>query len=126
MAILVDTQILIWLAESPEKIPDSIRIFIEDSAILMSSASIWEMAIKIRIGKLKLSVSLEKTTANFIDNYDFELLSIGLPHIYKTQQLPLHHRDPFDRLIIAQSIVENIDIVSSDQAFDAYGIKRLW
>ncbi len=92
----------------------------------MSPASVWEIAIKINIGKLKLNVSLEKMIQNFQINYDFEILNIELSHIYQTQQLPLHHRDPFDRLIIAQSIVENIEIVSSDEVFDAYGINRIW
>ena len=126
MNILLDTQILIWLAENPDKIPDEIRLLIIESNILMSAASVWEMAIKISIEKLKLKGSLEIMIANFRNDYDFEMLDIHLQHIYQTQLLPLHHKDPFDRLIIAQAIVEDIQIVSSDEIFDAYGIKRIW
>ncbi len=71
MNVLLDTQILIWLAEEPNKVPHKIRLYIEESDLLMSPASVWEMAIKINIGKLKLNISLEKTIQNFQNNYDF-------------------------------------------------------
>ena len=97
-----------------------------ESLVFMSLVSIWEMAIKIKIDKLKLTVSLQKAVQNFQTNYDFQLLNVALSHVYQTEQLPLHHRDPFDRLLIAQSIVEDVDIVSSDEIFDMYNIKRMW
>ena len=127
MALLLDTQILIWLEENLEKIPLHTRsVIFSNPDVYFSVANIWKMAIKIKIGKLQMKFPLPDMVSIFILGYKFKLLDIERSHIYQTLQMPLHHRDPFDRLIIAQSIVENIDVVSSDEAFDAYGINRIW
>lgn len=127
MALLLDTQILIWLEEQPEKIKDDVKekIFSEP-LVLFSLVSVWEIAIKIKTGKLALQNSLEALVEDFIKDYSFDILHISQEHIYYTQQLPMYHKDPFDRLLLAQTIVEKIDIVSSDEIFDLYGVKRIW
>ena len=127
MALLLDTQILIWLEEQPEKIKDDVKekIFSEP-LVLFSLVSVWEIAIKIKTGKLALQNSLKALVENFIKDYSFDILHINQEHIYYTQQLPMYHKDPFDRLLLAQIIVEKIDIVSSDEIFDLYGVKRIW
>jgi PIN domain nuclease of toxin-antitoxin system len=127
MALLLDTQMLIWLEDEPEKIKFGVKekIFAEP-VVFFSLVSVWEMAIKIKTRKLALSQPLEILVANFIKDYDFEIMPVNLAHIYYTQQLQMHHKDPFDRLLIAQSLVENTDVVSSDEIFDVYGVNRIW
>ncbi len=127
MALLLDTQVIIWLEENPTNIDNQVRNqILAETNVFFSKASVWEMAIKIKTGKLTLKQPLSLFIDNFKTDYNFRLLDISLPHIYQTQQLPLHHRDPFDRLLIAQSIIENIAVISSDGIFDAYGIQRIW
>ncbi|MBA4138939.1 MAG: type II toxin-antitoxin system VapC family toxin [Segetibacter sp.] len=127
MALLLDTQIIIWLEENPANIANEVRDqILAETTAYFSKASVWEMAIKIKTGKLSLKQPLDLFIDNFQIDYKFKLLDISLQHIYQTQQLPLHHRDPFDRLLIAQSIIENIAVISSDGIFDAYGIRRIW
>ena len=127
MALLLDTQIIIWLEENPQRISDPVkdRIFSEPE-VYFSKASVWEIAIKLKVGKLTLRQSLQVFIRNFEQDYQFKILDITLPHIYQTQELPLHHRDPFDRLLIAQSLTENIPVISSDEILDAYNIQRIW
>ena len=92
----------------------------------MSLVSIWEMKIKISLGKLSLKAALPELIDDEIRRNRISLLPIKLSHIYAIKDLPPHHRDPFDRLLIAQSIYEGFDIISIDDKFDAYGIHRLW
>ena len=127
MALLLDTQVLIWLEETPERIPERVRdrIFTEP-IVYLSQASVWELAIKIKTGKFSLKQPLQTFVVNFLIGYNYKLLNIQLSHIYQTERLALLHKDPFDRLIIAQSLIENMEIVSSDEIFDAYGVKRIW
>jgi len=127
MAILIDTQILIWLEENETNIP---KLVLEEIAtnplVYFSKVSVWEMAIKVKTGKLSIKKRLEDFIDDLVKDYYFKFLDISLPHIYQTQQLDLHHRDPFDRLLAAQSIVENMPIISSDEIFDQYQVNRIW
>ena len=93
---------------------------------LISLVSVWEMGIKQSKGKFNLSLPLEDYINNKIKLEDFDLLPIKLNHVSLITSLPFHHNDPFDRLLIAQSIIENIPILSKDIAFDAYDVNRLW
>jgi PIN domain nuclease of toxin-antitoxin system len=83
------------------------------------------MAIKSSLGKLKLRPSLERFILNELEN-GVEQIAITFKHVIKVQSLPFHHRDPFDRLLVAQALVEEIPILSIDNAFDNYGVKRIW
>ena len=101
------------------------RIETEDR-VYLSIASVWEMAIKVGTGKLVFPLPVEVFMVEQVERSNIRLLSIEMTHLALVSRLPFHHRDPFDRLIIAQSITENMAVVSADKAFDAYGITRLW
>jgi PIN domain nuclease of toxin-antitoxin system len=93
---------------------------------LISAATYWEIAIKVSIGKLDLGEPYRGFMHREINRNNFEMLPVCVDHAAVVSSLPFHHRDPFDRLLIAQAIVEQMPIVSSDTAFDAYSITRLW
>ena len=128
MRYLFDTHALLWLTTDNISLTKKVRtIFLNsENDIYLSIASLWEMAIKISINKLYLEESLEDFTCNHIIGNDIQILKIELPHIYRLEQLPFHHRDPFDRLIIAQAIEDNLAIISSDGIFDNYSVTRIW
>lgn len=126
MRQILDTHILIWFVSGDPRISASMRSQIENNDNLVSIASIWEMAIKHSIGKLNFQSSFNEFVEQQIIMNGIELLPIRIDHIAVISSLPLHHRDPFDRLLIAQSIVENIPLLSADQIFDAYPIQPLW
>lgn len=128
MRYLFDTHTLLWLTTDDIALTKKARtIFLNsENEIYLSMASLWEMAIKISINKLVLKESLEDFTRNHIIDNDIQILKIELPHIYRVERLPFHHRDPFDRLIISQAIEDNLPIISSDEKFDNYSVTRIW
>ena len=127
MALLIDTQVIILLESDPHKLSRETRTLIsKESEVYFSDVSIWEMAIKIKTGKLSFDQNLETFIQKFQKDYQFIHLPIALEHIYKTQELEFHHKDPFDRLIIAQTIIEGFAIISSDTIFDQYLSSRIW
>ena len=128
MRLIIDTQVLIWWTNDVSNISRRVQdiIFDLDNELWLSLASIWEMQIKISLGKLDLPRSLPDIIATQIEENQIKILPIELSHIYALDRLPLHHRDPFDRLIIAQSLTEEMPIASIDKAFDAYLIERIW
>ncbi|NJL91488.1 MAG: type II toxin-antitoxin system VapC family toxin [Coleofasciculaceae cyanobacterium SM2_1_6] len=124
MELLLDTHVLIWFFSGDEKLSDNAKNLIEDvdNIKYIGVASIWEMAIKQSKGKLTLSLPLDNYIQEKIKLEDFQLLNIKLSHLKVVSQLPFHHSDPFDRLLIAQAIVENISIISQDSMFNSYNI----
>ena len=124
---LLDTHALIWFLEGDAQLSLTAKTIIldTDNRLCVSVASLWEMAIKMSIGKLTLTQSVEQIIARLPVEF-IELLSIEVPHILAIQQLPLHHKDPFDRLLIAQTKAENLTIISDEAIFDQYAIKRIW
>ena len=127
MKYLLDTHSLIWFFAGHPNLSNKIREIMEDDnhQKLISLVSVWEMGIKQSKGKFNLSLPLEDYINNKIKLEDFDLLPIKLNHVSLITSLPFHHNDPFDRLLIAQSIIENIPILSKDIAFDAYDVNRL-
>ena len=128
MRLIIDTQVLIWWTNDVSNISHRVQdiIFDLDNELCLSLASIWEMQIKISLGKLDLPRSLPDIIATQMEENQIKILPIELSHVYALDQLPLHHRDPFDRLIIAQSLTEKMPIASIDKAFDAYLVERIW
>jgi PIN domain nuclease of toxin-antitoxin system len=126
--LIIDTQVLIWWTNDVSNISNRVQdiIFDLDNELWFSLASIWEMQIKISLGKLDLPRPLPDIITTQIQENQIKILPIELSHVYTIGQLPLHHRDPFDRLIIAQSMTEKMPIASIDKAFDAYSIERIW
>jgi PIN domain nuclease of toxin-antitoxin system len=94
--------------------------------IFLSSVSTWEMAIKIGIGKLTLSIPLDQFVALQVSQYSFLPLFVTYEHAYRVQTLPQHHADPFDRLLMAQAVVENLVLLTCDGKIAPYGIPTLW
>ena len=128
MRILLDTHTLIWFFAGDSKLSTNARILIEneDNHRLVSIASIWEIAIKESKGNLNLSVPFQEYIGQKLSLENFNILNINLDHLNAIVTMPFHHKDPFDRLLIAQSMVEGIPILSKDSAFDAYSINRIW
>ncbi|MEL6164246.1 MAG: type II toxin-antitoxin system VapC family toxin [Cyanobacteria bacterium J06628_3] len=128
MKLLLDSHVLIWWASSSEKISKKVYNIINDTnnTLLFSLASVWEMQIKFQLGKLNLNSNLPTLIDNQQRVNNLQLLPIELNHIYALNNLPPHHKDPFDRLLIAQAIVEKIPLASIDEVFDNYPIQRLW
>lgn len=98
----------------------------EKNDVLISMASIWELAIKISLRKLEISGQIPGFIKEHVWGNNMNILPIELPHLYHLETLPFYHRDPFDRLMISQSIVEKIPIISYDESLDKYPIKRIW
>ncbi|MBE9231276.1 type II toxin-antitoxin system VapC family toxin [Cuspidothrix issatschenkoi LEGE 03284] len=128
MKFLLDTHSLIWFFSGHPNLSDTARKLIEDieQQKLISLASVWEMGIKQSKGKLTLSLALEDYIREKTLLDDFALLPINLNHLGVITSLPFHHNDPFDRLLIAQAITDNIPILTRDIAFDNYNINRIW
>jgi len=124
---LLDTQtLLFYRLESSRLSERAIEVFHDtDSVFFLSHVSAWEMAIKCSLGKLKIEPSLDSFLES-ITAQGYDWLSINLDHILRVSKLPFHHRDPFDRLLVAQSEIEKLPIISNDKTLDAYGIERVW
>jgi len=128
MSVLIDTHTLLWFIMGNPKLSTTARSLIDNPDIqpFISTASWWEIAIKVSIGKLTLTQPIEILISEQLALNGIDLLEINRKHIVAVSQLPYHHGDPFDRMIIAPGIVEQFPIVSRDKAFDAYDITRLW
>jgi PIN domain nuclease of toxin-antitoxin system len=128
MRILIDTHVFIWWTSDSQKLSPRVYNLLTNpnTEALLSIVSIWEMQIKLSLGKLQLKVSLPELVEDEIRRNRIELLQLDISHIYALSSLPQHHRDPFDRLLIAQSMSEGLEIVSVDENFDAYGVQRFW
>jgi PIN domain nuclease of toxin-antitoxin system len=128
MKLLLDTHTLIWWATSSEKLSLKVLDLLDDrqNDLLLSVASIWEMQIKCQDGKLELGKSLSQLVSNQIANNGLRVLPIEPKHVYALQSLPSIHRDPFDRIMIAQAIVENLLFVSKDSVLGGYPVQQVW
>lgn len=127
MKLLLDTHTFIWFVEDDEKLPSRIKIQIEDieNEIFISIVSLWEIAIKTSLGKLEVAIDIPAMISK-IESNGFSILPIFPEHTICVSSLPFHHRDPFDRMLIAQTITEKIKIVSRDGVFDDYDIDCIW
>jgi PIN domain nuclease of toxin-antitoxin system len=128
MNLLLDTHTFIWWADEPEKLSVDSRQALEDenNRLLLSLVSIWEMQIKIQLGKMKLKQPLRNLIESQEQANELEIVPITREHIFALDSLPFHHKDPFDRLLIAQGIIESATIVSADLKLSAYPVILLW
>ncbi len=126
MRVLLDTHVLVWYLEGNTNLSRSQRELIvkPETEVFVSVASLWEIAIKTSIGKLKLTRSLTDVLQQ-LSSQSIELLHIAPGHVLQVASLPFHHRDPFDRMIIAQAKVEFLSIISNDLEFKSYGAKMI-
>jgi PIN domain nuclease of toxin-antitoxin system len=127
MNLLLDAHTFIWFVSGDSNLSLKARQEIENpgNLIFFSIASLWEMSLKIKIGKLSIQKPFEEVINDVTEN-GIEILPISFTHLIENTKLPFHHRDPFDRIIISQSIVENMNIVSRDAIFDKYLSSRIW
>lgn len=128
MRFLLDTHSLLWFLAGDSSLTERARRTIENPEhdILASIASLWEVAIKHSLGKLPLAQPFEELFPHHLSLNSIALLAIRLDHVAQVSSLPFHHRDPFDRLLVAQALVEEIPVLSGDEALDAYGVERIW
>lgn len=128
MRYLLDTQAFLLWDMNTGKLPAPVFELLQDKShtLFLSIASVWEIQIKHQIGKLQLGASLTTVIENQRQNNGIELLPIQLSHIVALDQLPPHHKDPFDRLLIAQARVENLTLISGDPIFKQYPVQVVW
>ena len=127
MAILLDTHAFLWFVSGDHQLPSSVRDQIKDieQPCFLSAASLWEITIKKHLGKLTLDISLEELF-DFTNRNQIEIVQITFDHLLTLSELPNHHSDPFDRLIISQAISENLILISRDKIIKKYKVKQQW
>lgn len=128
MNYLLDTHTFIWLDNDPDKLSSRATNICQNTAntLYLSIVSIWEIQIKLTLGKLTLPLTLEEMVNSQLDSNIIQLLEINRSHIYRTDKLEFHHRDPFDRLLIAQALEESLIILSKDANMPQYPATVVW
>src|SRR5215510_16596420 len=128
MRLLLDTHALLWWLDGDRRLSLKARRAIADQAnvILVSAASAWEITTKARLGKLPGATDVAADVAACVTDQGFVPLDITLLHAQRAGRLPGEHRDPFDRMLIAQAQIEDLAVVTNDEVFDEYGVARLW
>ena len=128
MRVLLDTHTLLWWLDGDQRLSRRARqtIGAETTTVLVSAASAWEITTKVRIGKLPGAVDVGADVAGCLSRQRFDSLDITVLHAQRAGRLPGSHRDPFDRMLIAQAQIEDLTIVTNDRIFDTYGVSRLW
>ena len=128
MRVLLDTHALLWIVADSPLLSSAARQMAGDPTIekVLSIASLWEIAIKVQLGKLDLGMEFDDMIGLIQSRALAEFLTITPGHLMRLRRLDFHHRDPFDRMLVAQALTENLPLVSADGALDAYGVQRLW
>ena len=128
MKYLIDTHTLLWIVTKDQKLSEKAKkLYLNtENLIFFSLASVWEIVIKISLKKLVIEESLKDFIQSQIKGNDIKILNIEIKHILSLENLPYYHRDPFDRLIISQSMNENIPVLGFNKVYDLYPIKRIW
>ncbi|NJM19867.1 MAG: type II toxin-antitoxin system VapC family toxin [Richelia sp. RM2_1_2] len=127
MRFLIDTHTFLWFIHDSPKLSANAKNLLEsDNDLWVSIVSLWEIAIKVNISKLTLPNNYENFIPEQLTVNDIEILPIKMAHLAIYTTLPLHHRDPYDRLLIAQAMTEKVSIISADVAFDSYSVSRIW
>jgi PIN domain nuclease of toxin-antitoxin system len=128
MRLLLDTHALLWWLDGDLHLSEAARAAIgeEGNPVYVSAASAWEIATKVRIGKLPGALEVAERLPAILAEQAFVTLAIGLEHARRAGLLPGEHRDPFDRMLIAQAQIEDLTFVSNESLFDRFGVKRLW
>lgn len=127
MRLLLDSHAFLWFVANDRRLDaTALEAIVDAERVFVSLATCWEFAIKAGIGKLRFPVRAAEFFSRESAVNGFDLLPIELAHIEAVESLPLHHRDPFDRLLIAQGLAEDLTLVSAETLFDRYGVKRIW
>lgn len=128
MRLLLDTHALLWWLDGDRRLSRRARTQLHDvdNVVLVSAVSAWEITTKARIGKLPGALEVAEDVAGAVASQGFTALDISILHAQRAGRLPGGHRDPFDRMLIAQAQLEDVPIVSNETVFDAYGVSRVW
>jgi PIN domain nuclease of toxin-antitoxin system len=128
MTLLLDTHAFLWYVRDDHQLSAEARSLIsaKGTRVMVSIVSLWEIGIKSAIGKMGLPDSFEPFIRRELDRNRIAILNLDLDHVFHAHTLPLHHRDPFDRMLAAQSLAEGIPVVGRDRELDAYGVDRRW
>lgn len=128
MKLLLDTHTFIWWDSEPTRLPPRVLALCQDrqNVLLLSAVSIWEMQIKLQLGKLRLALPLREIVESQQRTNHVEILPIALAHVLALEDLPVCHKDPFDRLLVAQAIVEEAVLISADPNIAKYAVRVLW
>lgn len=128
MRQLLDSHVLIWALDDPSRLSGPARSALEEpgNELLISAGTVWELAIKVAMRKLTLALPYKDWLQRAIADLELQVLPLTVDHADRQTRLPWHHRDPFDRLLAAQALVERISLVSADPIFDQYEVDRVW
>lgn len=126
MTLLLDTQAFLWWVGADPRLSRRARRAVAGAPCVLSVASCWEIAIKASLGRLEIPRPVDQFLQEQLEVNGFRLLPVSLEHVGRVADLPFHHRDPFDRLLVTQARQEQMPIVSSDPVFSKYGVKRIW
>lgn len=128
MRFLIDTHCWLWTFLSPERLNESAAALLssEENTIVFSSICAAELAVKVRIGKLELPEAVKEYVESGVDDFDMKPLPLYLHHALRVAELPLHHRDPFDRLLVAQAQMEGLPLMTADPKLAAYDVEIIW
>lgn len=128
MKLLLDTHTLIWWDSDPAQLSPRVLSMCQDptNQVIISVVSVWEMQIKIQLGKMKVASPLAHLVEQQVETNGFDLLPIALPHVLRLDLLPLYHKDPFDRLLVAQALEEDAAILSRDSVLASYPVQVIW
>ena len=128
MRLLLDTHTLLWWLDGDRRLSKRVRLLVADESntVYVSAASGWEITTKARLGKLPGAIEVAADVAGCVAGQSFVPLDITLLHAQRAGSLPGPHRDPFDRMLIAQAQLEGLPVASDDAVFDGYGVARLW
>ncbi|MDM8557424.1 type II toxin-antitoxin system VapC family toxin [Candidatus Parabeggiatoa sp. HSG14] len=128
MRVLLDTHAFLWFINGDKNLSQRSRLLIQeaDNEVLISIVTLWEITIKTSLKKLDLSQPFNVLIPRELADNEFTQLPVTIDHLIQLSNLPFHHRDPFDRLLIAQSLFEQVPLISKDSEFDNYGLERIW
>jgi PIN domain nuclease of toxin-antitoxin system len=126
MKVLIDTHVLVWGIQDPAKVSSRVRTLLPVADVWISVASLWEIIAKVQIGKLVLPTPVGDYLAEKLKMNGVSVLALNFDHVRRLEEIPLHHRDPFDRILIAQSMEEKLPLVSADPHFEKYPIQLIW
>jgi len=126
MKVLIDTHVLLWGLQDEAKVSRRVRTLLPKADVWISVASVWEIVAKVQVGKLTLPSPVgEYLTAKLKEN-GVSVLPLMFDHVKRLEEIPLHHRDPFDRILVAQSLEEDLPLVTADPVFAKYPVRTVW
>ncbi|HSY92681.1 MAG TPA: type II toxin-antitoxin system VapC family toxin [Candidatus Binatus sp.] len=126
MKVLIDTHVLLWGLQDEAKLSKRVRDLLPVAEVWISVASLWEIITKVQVGKLDLPGPVGDYLSAKLKANGVSVLPLVFDHVRRLEELPLHHRDPFDRILIAQSLEEKLPLVSGDPQFQKYSIRLIW